>query len=465
MLATLLRCDHCGAPLGGEGACPGCGALRTPGVPLDECEPDGKWILAARGPASAALAALTRQAGSSSAAPQRIAVARLLLRAFPPGGEVEIRLDLRRGDVGQVVKRRRRGNSQEVFARLGWLWISAPALEVQVVQTVHRKVTRTFRGGVEAKATRAQLDELRLRTPSGGLRLPFRQPSRLAELGPEALEPSVPGLERPLPSTAPGLNTAPPGGAGLALAFAALLLIGAPLLAWGSLPPGAPLPQGASEARAPALALTSEDPHQRRAAVAGLAPLPPWARWRALRIAALDPLPAVRGPALEGLSSAGSLGIAALSEACGPSAPLATRVEAFAFLRRAAPWRARQVALESLAGPGPGSLRRAWALGLAEGATPADAAAQARLAELVRSGEPSLAAAAAGGLAPERCAALLPGALARADAAGDERALISLAQVLKAAGLRPDLLRALAEDPARSPKARRRLRALAQRSP
>lgn len=462
MLANLLRCDHCGTPLRGEIACSGCGALRAPGVPLDECEPDGTWVVAAQGPAALALATLRRLAGSSPLAARRLAVARRILEAFPPGGEVEIRLDLRQGDVGEVVRRRRRGNSQEVFSRLGWLWVAGPRLEARVIQTVHRKVTRTFRGGVEAKATRSQLDELRLQTPSGGLRLPFRQPSRLAGLGPESLEDSVPGLSEGLPRTAPGLGIEPVRDAGLALAFALLLLLGGPLLAWGSLPPASALTGSSAELRVPLTALESEDPHQRRAAVSGLAPLAPWSRWRALRVAGTDPLPAVRDPALEELGRSGALGVATLAERCGPGAPLAARVEAFAILRRAAPWRARQIALSNLQGPGPGPLRLAWTLGLAELAAPGDALAQERLAELVLSAEPALAAAAAPGLAGERRAALLPAAIRRARAAGDERALISLARALGPGESGRELLRELAQDAGLSARARRRLEALAE---
>ncbi len=487
MLSTWLRCDICGTQTRDEGLCSGCGAHRGRGVPLPECEPDGVWIHEVRGGSDQVLKAVARAISSAPGphGPARLAVLRRLLAAFPCTGQVLLRLDLRGAETGDLHLQRRRGNSRETFHRLPWLWIRGVDLEASVTRTLHRKVVRTFRAGVESSATRFELDELRVQTPLGGLRRPFRRPSSLTALGPDDLEPSVPGIDEPLSPSAPGVGGEAPRGASLALVAAASLLLLAPLflsptstvrpLATFADPGPVQLRAlaGDTEAasalglapRAVQTALAAKDSHQRRRALSHLDALSPAERWRALVVASRDPVPDVRERALEELSLT-PLGVAALAERCGTSAPLETRLRAFELLQRAAPGRARALALEFLPRAAPDRLRRAWALALGDLCPPGDRAAAAALTRVLRDRAPDQAAAAAKSLvviAPQELLPLLPAALQRALSAEDERALVTLAQALRdAGGERSVLERLLETSESLSPRTRRRLRALAR---
>lgn len=488
MLSTWLRCDICGTQTRDEGLCSGCGAHRGRGVSLPECEPDGVWIHEIRGSSDQALKSVARAISSSPGphGPARLAVLRRVFASFPCAGQVLLRIDLRGAETGDLHLQRRRGNSRETFHRLPWLWIRGVDLEVSVTRTLHRKVVRTFRSGVESSATRFELDELRVQTPLGGLRRPFRRPSSLTGLGPDDLEPSVPGINEPLSPSAPGIGGEAPRGASLALVAAAGLLLLAPVF----LSPSStvrPLvtlakPQKAQvqaalageldasaylglAPRAVQTALAAEDSHQRRQALSHLDALRPTERWRALVVASRDPVPDVRERALEELSKT-PLGVAALAERCGPSAPLETRLRAFELLQRAAPSRARSVALDSLSCSAPDRLRRAWILSLGDLCPRGDRVATAALTRVVRDQAPDQAAAAARSLlrvAPRELLPLLPAALERALSAGDERALVTLARTLHGAeGDIAVLERLLETSESLSPRTRRRLRALAR---
>jgi hypothetical protein len=488
MLSTWLRCDTCGTQTRDEGLCPGCGAHRGRGVPLPECEPDGVWIHEIRGGSEQALKALGRAVSSAPGphAQARLAVVRRVLAAFPSSGQVLIRLDLRGAETGALHLQRRRGNSRETFHRLPWLWMRGVDLEASVTRTLHRKVVRTFRSGVESSATRFELDELRVQTSQGGLRRPFRRPSSLTGLGPQDLEASVPGLDEPLSPSAPGVGGEPPRGAALGLVAAAALLILGPLFLSpsGTVSPLADDLDEPALARAAALAgdstaasdlglapravlkgLAADDSHQRRLALSHLEALHPAERWRALVVAARDPVPDVRERALEELSRT-PLGVAALAERCGPAAPLETRIRAFELLRRADPSRARALALAALPSSAPDRLRRAWALSLGDLCPVGDWAATTALSLVVREKAPDQAAAAATSLArvsPQALLPLLPAALERAADLEDHRALVTLARALRAAGGDLSVLeRLLATRESLSPRARRRLRALAR---
>lgn len=458
MLSTWLRCETCGTQTRDEGLCSGCGAHRGRGVPLSECEPDGVWIHELRGGSEQVLKALGRAVSSAPGVhgPARLGVVRRVLAAFPSSGQVLIRIDLRGAEAGALHLQRRRGNSRETFHRLSWLWIRGVDLEASVTRTLHRKVVRTFRSGVESSATRFELDELRVQTSEGGLRRPFRRPSSLAGLGKADLEASVPGLSEPLSPSAPGVGGEPPRGAALGLVAAAALLILGPLFAspGGTIPPLATLPNprqaqlaalgGNSQAaaqlglspRAVQRALGAKDSHQRRRALSHLDALPEAERWRALVVASRDPVPDVRERALEELSRT-PWGVAVLAERCGPGAPLEARIRAFHLLEQAAPARARAIALESLPAAAPDRLRRAWALSLGQLCQPGDPEAAGALASVVRDKSPDQAAAAARSLArvaPEALRPLLRGALIRAAEEGDDRALVTLARALREAG-------------------------------
>ncbi|MBL4849073.1 MAG: hypothetical protein JKY65_26410, partial [Planctomycetes bacterium] len=391
----MLRCDTCGFRTRDEGLCEGCGAQRGPRVTLEDCEPDGRWILSGRGGSDQVLKQVARalSATSSPHGPARLAVLRRLLTAFPCQGQIEVRLDLRGAEAGALHSTRRRGNSRETFHRLPWLWLRSLDLEASVTRTLHRKVVRTFRSGVESSATRFELDELRLRTPSGGIRRPFRRPSSLAGIGPADLEPFVPGLDEPLIASAPGVGGEAPGGTAAALVAAVVLLLVVPsfLLPPPTIPP---LPGERYAPRTVRHALAARDPHQRRVALGLLGALPRNERYRALRAAASDPLPDVQERALEELSKS-PLGTAYLADRCGAAAPLGTRLRAFTLLRVAAPSRARRIALDGLATPASPRLLRAWALGLGELCRPGDAEAAEVLAEVLGRARPSLGAAAA----------------------------------------------------------------------
>ena len=87
-----------------------------------------------------------------------------------PGPVLDLVLDLRRAEAGQVVGTRRLGSSQEVWTRLPWLVLASGGVEVVVVRTLHQKETRTFRQAVERHGCAQVLAHRRTRAQSLGER-------------------------------------------------------------------------------------------------------------------------------------------------------------------------------------------------------------------------------------------------------------------------------------------------------
>jgi hypothetical protein len=404
-------------------------------VPLDLCEGDDRWVVRRRGAAATVLSAcesLARALPQPTEALRRVGIARRLAARFP-GPTLALVLDFRSVEVGQSVRTRRRGSSQEAWTRLPWLVLHTGEVEITVTRTLHEKEVRTFRQGVERRATRCALDEVRVRATDGrGIRRAVARATSWGEVHPDALAEHVPGLDTELPPTAPGsrLEEQAPWAVGLVASLVMFLAL--PLLLRPSPAPATPTKNEVLKE-----ALDSPDAdltrsglrhrvadRRRQALVASRETLPRFERWRALRHAVDDTHPRVRELALGLLEQESALGTATLVALHDHSRESTTRERAFQLLanrRDPRDLRARRLALRGLAGRGPDLLRSTWLIAVAEAitesATPRDEPALAALSSALKAGDLELRAHAGRALAhaaPKRSLSALESAFADA---------------------------------------------------
>ncbi len=477
VLSAVLPCERCGAWSGGAALCPGCGAARGARAPLDRIDEGAPpWVWVWRGSAEAVDGALAEAPARGDEARARVGAARAVARRLG-GGPLEVRLDLRPSEAASHVTRRsRRGNRLETHWVHPWLVASGPAGEVRVVRYGHQQVVRRY-GADEAEADPSgfTLDEVRVNTPRGGARFPVRGPGGLGALDLAAVAPGVPGLDRPLPPTAPGGAQAASGGLLLGVAAAAALLLLLPLGA-RALAARWPAVGGVAAARAAArVALLASEPELRREGLERAAALRPAERLRALlRAARHDPDPVVRAAGLTLLAREplGPAALARLGQERGAPTPL--RAQAARLLVEADPVRAVSLARAGLErGERDEALRRAWVRALAHApASERPDAVEALLAALddPASAVRTEAATSLRALGPERLAAAEVRRAferARAEAASGspqaELALLTFAGALAGSPAGEALLAAAAEDPELSEGLRRALLRLGSR--
>lgn len=360
--SQLLPCATCGAWAGSGPLCVGCGAGEGERVPLDESPGDGRWIVSVGGRPDVVLSLLDDlDPPNPREALTRIGAARRLVRAL--GDEdVWLVIDLRRPEVGHVARSKRRGSSEVIHYLLPWLVARTGSVEVRLLRYAYRKRQRTFASNrVNTEQVEYHLDELQVRTPAGCLRRPVRVLTSLATLDLDAVDPNVPGVDRPLPATAPGSphgQGAPLAAGALVSATLAALVVVLALLA----PAPRPAPEGWQELQA---ALTSgratptavragllaSGVETRRQALVAARVLDSPERVRALRAAVADPDPEVRETALKQLKDReGELGAATLAGIYARTPRPAVRRQALRLLITLDDPRAHLLALQSLTG-------------------------------------------------------------------------------------------------------------------